>query len=300
MVAIGNFDGVHRGHQSLLSVAVRLAKEQAVPAVAITFEPHPRALLQPEAAPERLTSLSGKIRCLAQQQLDGLLLLRFTPVLAQLSAEQFVTTVLVRELAIRTIVVGYNFRFGQGGRGHIDTLEGMGKQHGFSVYQPEAARADGDIISSTRIRKLIRQGELAAASQLLGWPFEIAGRVQPGDQRGRTLGYPTANLSLTGLVHPPVGVYSVAALVEGNSKWQPAVANLGHNPTFGRQYSPRLEIHLLQPLADPLYGRKVRVRLYHRLRDERIFPNIQALQQQIADDITQTRRYFDHNPLEVE
>ncbi|MBF0158147.1 MAG: bifunctional riboflavin kinase/FAD synthetase [Magnetococcales bacterium] len=296
VVTIGNFDGVHRGHQSLLSTTTYLAQEHGVPAIAITFEPHPRALLQSGRVPDRLTTLSGKLRCMTQQQLDGVLLLRFTPRLAALTPEQFVEMVLVEALAVRAVVVGGNFRFGAGGAGHVDTLTTMGARRGFTVVQPADVLTDGTIVSSTRIRQLVQQGQLTAASRLLGWPFEIEGRVHQGDQRGRSMGYPTANLPMTGVTHPPKGVY-VAAMASRELAWQPAIANLGNNPTFG-WHPLRLEVHLLRQSAVALYHRKVRVRLYHRLRDEKVFPDVQSLRRQIALDIEQAEHHLTTIPYE--
>lgn len=288
-VAIGNFDGVHRGHQALMQTLRQWAVELGnVPTLVLTFEPHPQKVLNHAQAPERLTSMRNKARWIEQGGMDGLLVLRFARQLAAYSPEQFMRYILVEGLGVRAVLVGENFRFGASGQGDCATLRAGGAALGFEVRcQPLLQDADL-VVSSTRIRALLKSGQLAEVEQLLGRPFEIEGRITHGDQRGRLLGFPTANLLLADLLHPSPGVYIVESHIQG--QWLPAVANLGYNPTFGTHHL-HLEVHILAPCGD-LYHQVMRVRFLHRLRDEMRFADGVALRQQIANDVQQSRTFF--------
>ncbi|MBF0184408.1 MAG: riboflavin biosynthesis protein RibF [Magnetococcales bacterium] len=289
-VVIGNFDGVHLGHQSLMQTLRQRAVELgSVPTLAVTFAPHPQKLLNPEQAPERITSIRGKARQIAEQQIDGLLVLHFSRQLASLSPENFVRQILVEGLGIRAVLVGKNFRFGACGEGHCSTLAHLGQQYGFQVYCHSLLRDPGEqTVSSTRVRELVKQCRFEEVIDLLGRPFEIEGRVTHGHKRGHSLGFPTANLVLADLLHPPPGVYIVEGRVE--DRWLPAVANLGFNPTFG-DHRLRLEVHLLVPCGN-LYRQLLRVRFLRRIRDEITFANSDALKRQIAADVQEAQRFF--------
>ncbi|MEO5376640.1 MAG: riboflavin biosynthesis protein RibF [Magnetococcus sp. DMHC-6] len=289
VVTIGNFDGVHLGHQALIHTLKELARlHLGAMVLAITFEPHPQQLLNPALAPLRISGLRGKTRWLALAGVDGVFILRFNKELAALTPENFVKHFLVQGLGIRELLVGENFRFGAGGRGNLALLDQIGQKEGFGVHISPLTKIAGEVVSSSRVRQVVANGELDLAQQLLGHPFEIEGRVVTGHGRGRDMGFPTANISLSGLLHPPSGVYIVEALID--HKWLPGVANLGHNPTFGAD-PLRFEAHLLADCGN-IYRRIVRFRLCKWLRPEIKFADRKALCRQIDLDIAETRTFF--------
>ncbi len=289
-VVIGNFDGVHLGHQSLMqSLRQRATELGNLPTLVITFAPHPQKLLNPEQPPERITNIRGKARWIAEQQIDGMLVIHFNRQLANLSPEEFVQQILVDGLGIRAVLVGKNFRFGSCGQGHCSTLANLGQHHGFHVYCQSLLHDPSErTVSSTRIRELVKQCHFSEVIPLLGRPFEIEGRITHGHKRGHSLGFPTANLVLADLLHPPPGVYIVEGQV--NQQWLPAVANLGFNPTFGDNRL-RLEVHLLAQCGN-LYRQLLRVRFLKRIRDEITFANSADLQRQISCDVQEAQRFF--------
>jgi len=283
VVAIGNFDGVHRGHRAVLGAAREHAAARGVPLAAMTFEPHPRSVFDPKAAPMRLTPLRTKARLMDEMGVDALVVLRFDSSLASQSAEAFAAERLARGLAVRHVVVGHDFVFGKGRRGTPSLLTELGQELGFGVTVTAAARDDeGQPFSSTRIRALLREGDPPAAAVLLGRPWEIEGRVRRGDARGRALGFPTANLSLGSLLRPRAGVYAVRCILAAGRPSVPGVANIGVRPTVGGA-EERLEVHLFDWSGD-LYGRCIRVALLDFLRPERRFDDLAALRAQIAED----------------
>jgi riboflavin kinase/FMN adenylyltransferase len=319
-VTIGNFDGVHLGHRDLMDRLREVAGQLSLPAVAITFEPHPRCLLTPDSPPARIMPMRARIRWMEQAQLDAMLLVPFTPAMAATSPEDFVRRCLVSGqgedgpaggLLVRHVVVGHGFRFGARGLGSLATLQQMGAQYRFSAEERPLVMIDGAAVSSTRIREQVAAGRLDEAERLLGHPFEIEGRVRRGQQRGRLLGFPTANLALTyrsalapeaaepgacvpDMLHPPTGVYVVEGSPgtgpDGREVWWPGVANIGRNPTFGGE-SLHLEVHFFEPCGD-IYRRWLRVRFRQRLRGEVRFASREQLQQQIAADLQAARNYF--------
>ena len=299
VVTIGNFDGVHLGHQTILRATRQLAQTLgSLPTLALSFEPHPQQVLSPTKVPERITGLRGKARGIEQSGVDALVVLRFSRTLAALQPEQFVRRILVDGLAVRAVLVGDNFYFGAGGQGNLATLQRCGQQFGFGVHHHALASHDNHTVSSTRIRTLIKAGHLAVAAALLGRAYEVETRVIQGHQRGQAMGFPTANMALAGMVHPPPGVYIVELCL--HEQWLPAVANLGHNPTFGGG-ALRLETHILADegtgLAHTphiLYHRVLRVRFLRHIRHEQTFPNSDALKRQIAADISQAKAFFKH------
>lgn len=298
VIAIGNFDGVHRGHQAVIGEAVRRAKASSRPSAVLTFEPHPRRFFRPETPPFLLTRLRTKVRVVAALGVDNLFALRFDAALAGLTAETFIDEILVRGLRASQVVVGYDFVFGQGRRGNPDLLRGRLASQGIAamVMPPVAAphaEPDGDseglIYSSTGVRDALRAGDPRAAARLLGRPFEIEGRVRRGDARGRLLGFPTANIWLGDYLRPALGVYAVRAWIDERDSGASltGVANLGLRPTFGGA-EPRLEVHLFDFQGD-LYGRRLCVELVDFLRPERKFEGIDALKAQIATDAAAAR-----------
>jgi len=298
MIAVGNFDGVHRGHQAVIGDAVRRAHAAGTPAQVLTFEPHPRRFFKPDTPPFQLTRLRTKARVLAGLAVDDLFVLRFNPQMANYTAEAFIDRFLVRDLKARHVVVGYDFVFGKGRTGNPELLKarlaasGIGITIMAPVTAPELAAVDADpessVISSTGVRDALRAGDPAAAARLLGRPFEIEARVQRGDARGRQLGFPTANLWLADYLRPALGVYAVRVGIDDQPDSHRGVANLGLRPTFGGLAEPRLEVHLFDFNGD-LYGRRLRVELVQYLRPERRFPDIGALKEQIAHDATAAR-----------
>ena len=282
VVAIGNFDGVHRGHQAVIAAAVRNARAAGAPAVILTFDPHPRRFFRPDAPPFLLTRFRTKARLLAALGVDALVALRFDRAFAARSAEEFVDTVLMRGLGAREIAVGADFVFGKGRQGNVDFLRRRIAVNGatVSVMAPVIVATGKPVISSTAVRDCLAAGDLRGAARLLGRNFEIEGHVAHGDRRGRLIGFPTANLWLGDYLRPTLGVYAVRARTK-HGAWT-GVANLGLRPTFGGQ-EPRLEVHLFDFTGD-LYGHNMCVELIEFLRPERKFDGIDALRAQIAQD----------------
>jgi riboflavin kinase / FMN adenylyltransferase len=287
VVAIGNFDGIHLGHQFVIAEAGALARVANAPHAVLTFEPHPRSVFQPNAAPFRLTPFRVKAELLRGLGVGLLYNLHFDLEFAALSAEDFVRQVLVGGLGLREAVVGYDFVFGHRRQGNAALLTRMGEALGFGVTIVEPVQQGSEIYSSTRIRALLVEGKPRAAAALLGRPWEIDGRVEQGDRRGRTIGFPTANIELADYLRPAAGVYAVRAAIGRDGAWRDGVANLGLRPTFGGS-DLRLEVHLFD-FAGDLYGRHLRVALVDYIRPERKFAGLDALKAQIAADAMQAR-----------
>jgi riboflavin kinase/FMN adenylyltransferase len=287
---IGNFDGMHRGHQAVLAALREQAQARHLPALAILFEPQPLEFLRPEAAPARLTSTSAKLRRLRESGIEGALCIRFNARFAALSAAAFVDEVLVRGAGLRYLMVGDDFRFGRGREGDFALLCRAGEESGFEVQQMDTHLHAQERISSTRIRAALAAGDLETAAALLGRPHGIEGRVMHGDKRGRELGFPTANLALRVRALPMTGVFVVRAGVHGQAVRWPGVANLGLRPTVDGK-TPRLEVHLFD-FAGDLYGRRLEVEFLHRLRGEQRFESLAALRQQIAVDAAAARAWL--------
>jgi riboflavin kinase / FMN adenylyltransferase len=290
VLAIGNFDGIHLGHQRVLAEARERARAAGARFAVLTFEPHPRSVFQPGTAPYRLTPFRAKARSLEALGVELLVALRFDLAFAQKSAEDFVREVLIAGLGAREVVVGYDFVFGNRRRGTPAVLRELGAALGFAVgVIAPVASAGGAVYASTRIREHLVAGRPREAAALLGRPWEIEGRVRLGDRLGRTIGFPTANLGLGDYLRPAPGVYAVrAALGEGQeTRWHDAAANLGWRPTVGGR-DLRLEVHLFD-FDGNLYGRKLRVAFIEHLRPEQRFAGLDALKAQIALDCARAR-----------
>jgi riboflavin kinase/FMN adenylyltransferase len=290
VVALGNFDGVHRGHQAVLARSGAVARAERRLHGVVTFEPHPRSLFRPQDPPYRLTPLRVKAMQLEALGIDVMICLHFDAGFAERSAENFVTEVLHRGLGVGHVVSGYDFVFGKGRAGDAALLERLGATLGFGVtIVPPVACESGTAFSATRIRELLIAGEPKQAADLLGRPWEIDGRVEHGDARGRTIGFPTANLSLGDYLRPASGVYAVRAGITGPAGvvWHDAVANLGMRPTVDGT-DLRLEVHLLDFSGD-LYGKHLRVALIGWIRAERKFAGLDDLKAQIARDADAAR-----------
>jgi riboflavin kinase / FMN adenylyltransferase len=285
-VAIGMFDGVHRGHQALIRRAVAAARAATGTAVAFTFDPHPSAVLAPDAAPPMLTSLDRRLELMAEAGLDAVVVEPFTLELSKLPAPDFVDQILVRALGVRHVVVGWDWHYGHARAGTIDTLTAHGARAGFTVDPVDAVVVDGTPVSSTRIRGLVKAADLAAAARLLGRPYDVTGAVVHGAERGRAIGIPTANVAPDVPVIAPTGIYAAWLCVDGARL--PTATSLGTNPTFVTAGAVTLEAHVLDWTGD-LYDRRVRVELVERLRGEEKFATVDALVGQIRRDIDAAR-----------
>ncbi|MDR1945657.1 MAG: bifunctional riboflavin kinase/FAD synthetase [Desulfovibrio sp.] len=286
-VTLGNFDGVHLGHRALLRKTVALARERGLPAAAVTFDPHPLRLLKGKDAPPQLLSLRRKLECFGQLGLDLALVLPFTRETASLTPEEFVRIVLLDALHTRALVVGYDYAFGKDRRGNAALLGELGRAHGFSVEEAPALRTEGEPVSSTRVRALLREGDVAGVARLLGRPFSVEGIVEHGKARGGSLlGFPTANLRPEEeVLLPKYGVYAVSVEINPGSggRMLRGVANVGVNPTFGDGFA-RVETHILNFCGD-LYGLPLGVHFLQRLRDERKFGSVDELIARIRLDV---------------
>lgn len=300
-VTIGNFDGVHKGHQALIQRTIERARAEGLPAVVITFDPHPLRVVKGKNAPPQLISLQHKLECFADLGVDLALVLPFTQKTAVLSPEEFVDEILVKSLHTRRLLVGYDYAFGKGRCGNAALLAELGKQNGFEVEELFAVSVNGEVVSSTRIRQALSEGNTAEAAMLLGRPHSVEGVVAHGMNRGgRLLGFPTANLQMDDdLLLPKTGVYAVLAELNPKHHSLPGictgsggaylkgVANVGKNPTFGDDYL-RVETHLLDFHTD-IYGAPFRVHFMERLRDERKFNGVTELVEQIRNDVDRAR-----------
>lgn len=289
VAAIGTFDGVHLGHQSVIRQAARFARRLGRPLRVVTFEPQPQEYFSPESAPARLTSFREKFNALRGLPVDGMCCLRFGPALSALEPEQFVERLLVRGLGVEGIVVGDDFRFGRDRRGDFETLVRLSHDGRFCVEPVETRIMDGERISSSRIRSALRTGDLESAEAMLGRPYAISGRVQAGDRRGRELGFPTVNIDLTRRKSPVLGIFVVSVEFPGGES-RHGVASVGTRPMFDGR-SLLLEVHILDFSGD-LYGQRLNVQFLHRLRNEENFKTVEQLQGQVRDDIAQARAFI--------
>ena len=286
VVTIGNYDGVHLGHQHMLSTVTARARELGLPATVVTFEPTPREYFEGDAAPARLMRLREKLEALPLYGVERVVVLRFDRHMQAMGADEFVERLLVRGLGARHVVVGHDFHYARRREGNIDTLRAAGARHGYAVEEVGRFLVDGERVSSSLVRDALGRGDLARAGLLLGRAYRMAGRVRRGQQLGRRLGYPTANLALHRKVVPLWGVFAVrvsgAGLVD-----HPAVASLGTRPTIDGT-EPLLEVHVFDHDGD-LYGRYLDVDFVRRLRDERRFESLDALVEQMHRDAAEAR-----------
>lgn len=285
-VALGNFDGVHLGHQALVRAVVEQARGQAGTAVALTFDPHPALVLAPERAPQPLMQLEQRAAALEACGIQVVAVLPFTPDVARQSAEEFVRCWLVQRLALACVAVGPDFRFGHARRGDVELLSRLGRELGFETRVVGPVTEGGQPISSTRVRQALAAGDVELAARLLGRPHELVGRVCAGDARGRLLGFPTANLEPPRVCLPARGVYAAWCAL-GDRRRFGALVNIGQRPTFGGA-ELRVEAHLLEFSGD-LYGSELRLSFLRRLRGEQRFDGPEALKAQIARDAAAAR-----------
>lgn len=290
MAAIGNFDGVHLGHQKLLERVKNSAKRLNCASLVITFEPQPLEFFLPEKTVPRLTKWREKFSLLSESDIDNVLVVRFNQRFSALTAEAFCSELLFGQLGVKHIIVGNDFRFGAGREGDTAFLEKKGKELGFTVEVMPSVMMDGERISSTRVREALAKGDHVLAERLLGRPYSMMGRVVYGHQRGRIIGFPTANIYLHRARSPVQGVYAVR-LYGISDEGLPGVANVGIRPTVGGTRA-LLEVHLFDFNAT-IYGKTVRVAFCKKLRDEKRFANLDLLKEQIMKDAIDARSYFD-------
>ncbi|MCD2435490.1 bifunctional riboflavin kinase/FAD synthetase [Acidaminococcus sp. NSJ-142] len=286
--ALGTFDGVHLGHQEVIAATGRYAKAYGLKLMVFTFSTHPMASLMPELEPQRLLDNRSKIQIMQSLGVDILVNLPFTPELAQISAEDFLQ--LLTAAGVKAVGIGDNFSFGAGGKGNAQYLRAQHEKYGLTVLARPLLTLDGQIVSSTNIRRAINRGDLDLANKMLGRPYEIRGKVIHGEGRGRLLGYPTANVQLLGrnIAMPKSGVYAGQVVVEKNLYG--SMINVGDNPTF-TDADFRLEAYLFAFSGD-LYGQEIRVRLLHRIREELKFDSLEALLKQIQEDEKTVRNFL--------
>ena len=287
VVAVGNFDGVHSGHRVVIGEAGKIARADGLKWGVLTFEPHPRSVFQPDLPPFRITPFADKARQIRALGVDFMIAQKFDLPFSKQSADNFVEKSLVQALGVRHLVAGYDFKFGHKRQGSCETLLAMGNEHGFDFTVVSAASDDGGgLYSSSRVRELLAAGDMGAVAEILGRPFAITGIINHGDARGRTIGFPTANIALRQYIHPAFGVYAVKMTLP-TGETVSGVANLGLRPTVAGQV-PRLEVHLFDFDRD-IYGHKVSVQFVDMLRPEKKFDGLDALKAQIARDSEQAR-----------
>lgn len=290
VLTLGVFDGLHLGHQKIMAMVVERAKALNAVPTAITFDPHPRAVLSPDNAPPLLQTLDQRLGALEVLGIRQAIIIRFSKQFAATNAEEFLRDVVKERLQAREVYLGKGFAFGKGRAGNIGLLRAMSRELGFFADEVEEVQLRGQRISSSRIRQLLQEGKVNLARRMLGRPYGVEGRVIHGQQRGRTIGFPTANLNTENRVIPRAGVYVTATLIDG--AWRRSITNIGVRPTFELDAQPTIETYVLNWDGD-LYGDVARVRFLHRVRDERKFSGIEELKMQIAGDLRRAERYFE-------
>jgi riboflavin kinase/FMN adenylyltransferase len=290
VLALGNFDGLHRGHTKIIERVRRVAAERGATSLVLTFDPHPPRIVRPDKAPPLLMTTQQKLEALELAGIQGVAIVKFTAELSRWEPEVFVKNVLVDWLRVGEVWVGADFLFGRDRSGNFSLLRTLGAQYGFRVEKIDPVRYKDFVVSSTRVRRLVSEGRVDEAGALLGRHVFIDGTVVQGAGRGRELGVPTANIQTDNELLPPHGVYATAVTIDGVV--YPGITNIGLRPTFDDVTRTTIEVHVLGFSRD-LYGLKVRVGFIQRLRDERRFPDVDALKAQIDADVRRARRLFD-------
>jgi riboflavin kinase/FMN adenylyltransferase len=291
IATIGNFDGVHLGHRHILEAVVARARETGRPSIAITFEPHPLSVLRPDRAPRRLQTLHQKEEAIEALGVENLLVIPFTRDFSLIEPEEFVRSVLEERLAVSELLLGSHFAFGRGKRGDLALLTRMGPECSYVASGVEEVFFEGEPVSSTRIRTAIARGDVERANAMLGREYELDGLVAKGDKVGRKIGYPTVNLEPENELHPADGVYVTQIHIRSFGRRFDCVTNIGRRPTVYEDYATTIETYVLDFSSD-VYGEKVRLFFFDRLREERKFPSVTDLSEQIGRDIQATRDYF--------
>ena len=290
-LAIGNFDGIHLGHQSILRASVGRACEIGAVSTILTFDPTPQKVLRPESAPLRISTTEQRLHCFAALGMDAAVVLPFTHELAKLSPQEFVEQILVQDLRVRAVFIGENFRFGHKQAGDAQLLSRLGVQHGFQVFVLPPVLYKGEIVSSTIIRREIACGDVAHAARLLGRPFVLTGKVVSGTGTGRRFTFPTLNLAAEQELLPARGVYVTRTLLEGETRTRRSVTNVGVRPTFNGS-ALSVETHILEPIPE-ISPARIEVHFWKRLREEKKFAGAEELRAQIASDISAANKFFD-------
>lgn len=286
IITLGNFDGLHLGHQELIKTIIRRAEETSGLSMVVTFRPHPLKILAPEKCPPLISIYEEKILLLEKLGIDVLVKIPFTLDFSAMEPRDFVKNILCDMLGAREIFVGYNYRFGKGRKGNILMLRDLGKEFGFSVREVEQVSLNGEVISSTRIRELIKDGDVEHAAQLLGRPYAVCGIVVKGDGRGRGLGVPTANIASKHSIIPSNGVYAARLFVR--DRHYNGIVNIGMRPTFDAK-SLAIEVHIFD-FDEDVYGEDITIYFIRKIREEKKFQNAEALIKQIGKDIAEARR----------
>jgi riboflavin kinase/FMN adenylyltransferase len=294
VLALGNFDGVHRGHRKILERVRRVADERGATSVVMTFDPHPPRVVRPDKAPPLLMTKSQKLEAIEQAGVHGAAIVRFTPEMSRWEPEMFVRTVLVDWLRVAEVWVGANFLFGHDRTGNFTLLRVLGSRYGFRAEKIDPVRYKEFVVSSTRVRRLVSEGRVDEAGALLGHTYSLDGTVVRGDQRGRTIGFPTANLCTENELVPPHGVYATTARIR--DVVHASITNVGVRPTVDHSGRTTIETHIFNFDRD-IYGAPVRLGFVQRIRDERPFETLEQLQAQIAADCGRVRVLFDRLSL---
>ena len=294
VLALGNFDGLHRGHRKILERMRRVANERGAVAIVMTFDPHPPRVVRPDKAPPLLMTKAQKLEALADTGVQGAAIVRFTPELSRWDPEAFVRIVLVDWLGVSEVWVGANFLFGHDRAGNFSMLRALGARYGFKAEKIDPVRYKDFVVSSTRVRRLVGEGRVDEAGALLGHQYFIDGLVVHGDHRGRAIGFPTANLCTENELVPPHGVYATTARI--GAVVRPSVTNIGTRPTVDASGRTTIETHVFNMDRD-LYGMSMRIGFVQRMRDERAFESIDALRAQIDADCRRARVLFDRLSL---
>jgi riboflavin kinase/FMN adenylyltransferase len=289
VLALGNFDGMHRGHLKIIERVRRSAEERGSTSVAMTFHPHPSKIVRPDKAPPLLMTAQQKLEALARGGIHGVAIVRFTAELAQWDPETFVRSVLVEWLHVAEVWVGANFLFGHDRSGNFSLLRSLGARYGFRAEKIDPVRYKDFVVSSTRVRRLIAEGRVDEAGALLGHYYAVDGTIVQGQKRGRELGFPTANLCPENELVPPAGVYATTASIDGFA--HPSITNIGTRPTFESGEEQLIETHVIG-IDKEMYGAKMRVGFVQRLRDEKKFDGVEALKMQIQADRTRAQDLF--------
>ncbi len=289
VLALGNFDGLHRGHRKILDRVRRVAGERGATPIVMTFDPHPPRVVRPDKAPPLLMTKAQKLEALAEAGVQGAAIVRFTPDLSRWDPEMFVRAVLVEWLHVSEVWVGANFLFGHDRAGNFTMLRALGARYGFKADKIDPVRYKDFVVSSTRVRRLVSEGRVDEAGALLGHQYFVDGTVVAGDKRGRTIGFPTANLCSENELLPPYGVYATTARI--GEVVYPSITNIGTRPTVDASGRTTIETHLLG-LDRDLYGAALRLGFVQRIRDERKFESLDALRAQIEADAAAARVLF--------
>lgn len=287
-VALGTFDGVHRGHRVLINSAIEEAKKNGGISVVYTFLNHPLEIIAPERVPKMINTIDEKLRLLEEMGVDYVVLQTFDEKYAETSKEEFIDKILIEYLGAKEIFVGFNYTFAERGSGNVEYLRKIAPEKGIKLNEIKAIEYKGQVLSSTLIRKFILEGKIEEANMFLGRPFFISGEVEHGKKLGRVLGFPTANLKVVNKVYPPFGIFGGTVLIEGEKEKYNAVVNIGKNPTL-KPGELSVEVHILDFNRD-IYGKKIDVSIEKHLRDEKKFGSMEELRQGIRNDVENWRK----------